>query len=88
MTGPILGAKPPVKLVRSERCENCKWAGPASDPGLPVGTQICRGGPPSSQIRFGKDAQGREVQQTICNWPLVSGEDWCGAWKPRIEMVQ
>lgn len=85
--GPVIGAKP-AKLVRAERCENCKWAVPAA-PEVGPGAQVCHGGPPGSQMLHMKHPEtGRQMQQQITFWPLVGGEDWCGAWKPRISMVQ
>ncbi len=69
----------PGLIIRSERCEKCKWVQPLQ------GTEMqCRRNPPTF-IAIGVPAQrGIEIQQ-FSNWPPTQANFWCGEFKPRIE---
>lgn len=77
-------------VIRSERCENCKW-GVENAPGLPPGAIQCHGGPPSGQAIFAPDEKGNMRQVGLATvWPAMNRADplsFCAAWKPRISLL-
>jgi hypothetical protein len=74
---PGLGAPPQMKsMLRAESCGKCKWhAAVAGQPHIE-----CRRYPPVPNVI----ATNRGMQ-TVCNFPILTPEYWCGEWKPGIE---
>ncbi len=65
-------------LLRPERCEKCKWhAAVSGQPHLE-----CRRNPPIPHL-----LNTPRGMQTMCVFPIVSGEHWCGEYARSIEGV-
>ena len=76
---PGLGAQPQMKtMIRSESCGKCKWhAAVAGQPHLE-----CRRNPPTAQV-----LPTNRGMQTMCVFPIVMPELYCGEFRPFIEGV-
>lgn len=81
MNNPAAGPKAvPGLIIRSERCEKCKWMQPLA------GTDMqCRRNPPTFCAFVGPSPDGRPQIHQISNWPPTQANFWCGEFKPRIE---
>lgn len=65
-------------MIRSDNCAKCKWhAAVAGQPHLE-----CRRNPPTAQV-----LPTNRGMQTMCVFPIVMPDLWCGEWKPSIEVV-
>ena len=63
-------------LRRPERCERCKWhAAVAGAPHVE-----CRRNPPSPHL-----LQTNRGMQTMCVFPIVAPDAWCGCFERSIE---
>ncbi len=62
------------------RCDECRFFEPIDNRKRKVLRGLCRSGPPMIyNATFNND--GHCLPQ--CGWPIVSGDDWCGACEPR-----
>lgn len=74
MNTPLLVAKTPG-LVRTERCDTCKWAS-APDPR----SLECRRNPPTAHIVPGPNGQA----QAVSCFPPTQPDHWCGCYTIKI----
>ena len=76
---PGLGGQPQMKtMIRSESCGKCKWhAAVQGQPHLE-----CRRNPPVPNL-----LQTPRGMQTMCVFPIVMPELYCGEFRPFIEGV-
>lgn len=98
MKGVHMAGPTGVKVVRSERCENCKFAERAG------GGVECHYWPPAEHrtmiYQNGKDGvsplmgpvQGmpgavEPMQKATTSFPRMNPETWCGQWKPHISIT-
>lgn len=75
---PILlpGLPQPMKLIRSHRCENCKWSereGPTSK------NFMCHRNPPTVTI-----LPTNQGPMPVCSFAVVTPTQWCGEHQPKI----
>lgn len=68
-----------VKLIRPNRCENCRWA-ERQGPTPPI--YECHKNPPIAAI-----IATNKGPQTLSAFPLVRPEQWCGAFETKIAQV-
>lgn len=78
-------AAAPGKIVRAQRCENCKNG--IEGPGIAPDQVQCHGGPPTAQAIFVQTEKGMQQIGMATSWPMLKKDDpnsWCDAWKPRL----
>jgi hypothetical protein len=64
-------------LLRPEQCGKCKWH--AAVAGAPHFE--CRRNPPSAHL-----LQTNRGLQTMCVFPIVMGDGWCGEYRPELSV--
>lgn len=70
------GLPKPMKLIRSQRCENCKWGeaeGPQSK------NLFCHMNPPMVSI-----LATNAGPMPFAAFPIVQPDQWCGKHQPKI----
>ena len=70
------GLPQPMKLIRSNRCETCKWAEPE---GPQSKNFTCHRSPPG--VGFIPTNQG---PMAIASFAIVQPDQWCGEHQPKI----
>jgi hypothetical protein len=83
MNNPAPGPRvAPGILVRGERCEKCKFAQI-----LPQNTNLeCCRFPPQQTFILVPSQQGPRVERLAAS-PVVTPNQWCGEFRPRIDGV-
>lgn len=83
LNGPLPGL-PHLKarVLRSERCEKCKWRGDE----VQKGQFECRESPPTATtIMVPQPGVRGHGFMTHTTFPIIQADSWCGKWAPRIE---
>jgi hypothetical protein len=76
---PLTGIPKPMKLIRPERCEKCRFSSAIAQT-----TDLeCRRNPPhTSTFVIGTTRDGRINLQTVGAFPRMVPTAWCGEFKP------
>lgn len=69
------------KLIRSDRCECCKFSErmPGTDPRFE-----CHRYPPHASSFLAPGASGGATIASNSAYPICFGTHWCGEWKPKV----
>lgn len=70
------GLPQPMKLIRSNRCENCRWA---EAEGAASKNFTCHRSPPG--VGFVPTNRGPAA---IASFPIVQPDQWCGEHQPKV----
>lgn len=77
----------PNKIPDGQKCGTCRFAGTHVVAGVEKETQVrikCRRYPPARRGGVSGTAT-LLLQETDNMWPVLTWDDWCGEWAPRVE---
>lgn len=73
-----------TRVIRTERCEKCKWKGDQIQPGK----FECRESPPTvTSIPVQQRPGAPPGFMAHTTFPIVQPDYWCGRFRPNIEGV-
>lgn len=87
-TVPKILLPPGVKVIRSNRCELCKFSDsiPAPTDGSKPDPRLhCHRSPPNITAYIGPGPDMRPTIMTTTAFPLVNDTDWCSEWAQKLQ---